>query len=100
MAGWPAQEAKARFSEILQAALTKGPQLVTLRDVEAAVLVSVQEWNRLDARARPSLKDFLLASQGRGKIPVPPRGSWTHRPPQDFGEEDWTRCARSKERRA
>lgn len=88
MRGWPVQEAKARFSEMLQATLTKGPQLVTLRGAEAAVLVSVEEWNRLQARARPTLKEFLLASQGLGEIPIPPRGSWTRRPPPDFSQDD------------
>lgn len=88
MSGWPVQEAKARFSEMLQATLTRGPQLVTLRGVEAAARVSVEEWYRLEARARPSLKEFLTASQGLGEILVPPRGSWPHRPPPDFCEED------------
>ena len=41
------QQAKARFSEFLNAALKKGPQVITRRGVETAVLVSVDEWRRL-----------------------------------------------------
>lgn len=36
---WQVQEAKARFSEFLSASLTDGPQVVTRRGVETAVLV-------------------------------------------------------------
>ena len=36
---WPVQDAKARFSELLTACLTDGPQMVTKRGTEAAVLV-------------------------------------------------------------
>ncbi len=37
---WPVQDAKARFSEFLDACLTEGPQMVTRRGTEAAVLVA------------------------------------------------------------
>jgi antitoxin Phd len=53
MKSWPVQDAKARFSEFLKASLTQGPQLVTMRGADAAVLVPVEEWRRLNARARP-----------------------------------------------
>jgi antitoxin Phd len=71
---WPVQDAKARFSEMLEASLKNGPQIVTKRGVEAAVLVPVEEWRRLQDAARPSLKDLLLAEAPRVDIPVPPRG--------------------------
>ena len=38
MSTWPVQDAKARFSEFLDACLAEGPQLVTRRGAEAAVL--------------------------------------------------------------
>ena len=44
---WPVQDAKARFSELLDASLRDGPQVVTRRGVEAAVLVPIEEWRRL-----------------------------------------------------
>lgn len=42
--------------------------MVTKRGVEAAVLVPAAEWRRLKDRARPSLKEFLLAPEGRGEL--------------------------------
>jgi antitoxin Phd len=76
MRSWPVQQAKARFSEFLEASLQEGPQLVTRRGVEAAVLVPIAQWHRLQLSARPSLKELLLAPKPRftGGLPVPPRG--------------------------
>lgn len=71
---WPVQDAKARFSEFLDACLTEGPQMVTRRGAEAAVLVPVQEWRRLQSAARPSLKQLLLSDQGRTDMITPARG--------------------------
>ncbi len=71
---WPVQDAKARFSEFLEACLSQGPQMVTKRGVEAAVLVPVQEWRRMQSAARPSLKQLLLSDQARVDVLVPPRG--------------------------
>jgi prevent-host-death family protein len=42
---WPVKDAKARFSELLQASLRDGPQVVTPRGIETAVLVSMQTWH-------------------------------------------------------
>jgi prevent-host-death family protein len=66
------QDARARFSELLEASLNEGPQIVTRRGVEAAVLVSFEEWSRLQSSARPTLKELLLAETPRAEIPVPP----------------------------
>ena len=65
MASWQVQDAKARFSEFLNATIKKGPQFVTRRGIETAVLVPIAEWNRLQKAARPSLKALLLASEAR-----------------------------------
>lgn len=74
MQTWPVQDAKARFSEFLDACLTMGPQMVTRRGAEAAVLVPAAEWKRLQASARPSLKELLLSDTGRTECLMPPRG--------------------------
>jgi len=74
MQAWPVQDAKAKFSEFLDACLSEGPQMVTKRGAEAAVLVPVHEWRRLQAAARPSLKQLLLSSTGRTELIVPKRG--------------------------
>jgi antitoxin Phd len=60
MASWQLQDAKARFSEFLDAALEKGPQVVTRRGVETAVLIPIDDWRRLQRAARPGLKELLL----------------------------------------
>ncbi len=39
MKSWPVQYAKARFSEMLETCLNAGPQLITKRGADAAVLV-------------------------------------------------------------
>ena len=71
---WPVQDAKARFSEFLETCLANGPQMVTKRGAEAAVLVSAAEWRRLHSAAQPSLKELLLSDAGRTEGLVPPRG--------------------------
>jgi antitoxin Phd len=43
MSTWPVQDAKARFSELLDACLSEGPQVVTRRGTETAVLVTIAE---------------------------------------------------------
>jgi len=81
MRTWPVQDAKARFSELLEASRREGPQVVTKRGVEAAVLVAAGEWRRLQGAARPSLKALLLADAPRADIAVPRRGRRRRRPP-------------------
>jgi prevent-host-death family protein len=82
MKSWPVQDAKSRFSEFLKASLTEGPQVVTLRGVETAVLVPMQEWRSLRERARPSLKALLLAPDARGGLSLPQRGQLRRRTPR------------------
>lgn len=81
MKTWPVQDAKARFSEFLETCLAEGPQLVTRRGAEAAVLVSIDQWRHLQAQARPSLKAVLMAEEPRAEFKVPPRGRAKRRPP-------------------
>jgi len=44
MAIWQLQDAKARFSEFLDETLRKGPQIVTRRGLQTAVLVPMKKW--------------------------------------------------------
>ena len=82
---WQVYDAKARFSEFLDATLKDGPQVVTRRGVATAVLVPIGEWKRLNSQARPSLKDILLDPGGpRFEDIVPPRGGNPSRPPVEF----------------
>jgi antitoxin Phd len=77
MQTWPVQDAKARFSEFLEACLADGPQLVTKRGAEAAVLIPVAEWRRIQSAARPSLKALLLSNEARAEIALPARDKST-----------------------
>lgn len=54
--------------------------MVTRRGTEAAVLVPVQEWRRMQSAARPSLKQLLLSDQARTDMSVAPRGQAKRRP--------------------
>lgn len=76
---WQVHEAKARFSELLDQALQDGPQTVTRRGVETAVLVPIETWRRLAGADRPNLKDLLLAPEARTDNLVPPRGTLKRR---------------------
>lgn len=79
MRTWRVRDAKARFSEFLDASLSEGPQVVTRRGVEVAVLVPIEEWRRLGNAARPTLKELLLAEAPRAELPAPARGKLRHR---------------------
>lgn len=74
MAKWQLQDAKARFSELVDEAVAKGPQIITRRGIETAVVVSIDEWRRAHPSERPNLKDVLLGPGPRFEIPVPKRG--------------------------
>ncbi len=78
---WAVQDAKAKFSELLNACLEEGPQVVTKRGHEAAVLITIQEWNTLKKLARPSLKSLLLSEEAKGDLLLPKRGQGVYRKP-------------------
>jgi prevent-host-death family protein len=56
---WQMQEAKARFGELVRKAAAEGPQIVTYRGSDTAVVLSIEEFRRLEA-ARPSFVEHLL----------------------------------------
>jgi prevent-host-death family protein len=76
---WSARHAKARFSAMLDACLVEGPQLITRRGIEAAVLLPMDEWHRLQSGAHPSLKELLLAEWARCNTIAPPRARASRR---------------------
>ena len=79
MNSWPVQDAKSRFSELLDTCLSEGPQVVTRRGTETAVLVPMAEWKRLNNTARHSLKALLLAEDDRIDLMIPARGNANRR---------------------
>lgn len=84
MGSWQVQDAKSRFSEFLNATIKKGPQVVTRRGVETAVLVPFAEWRRMQQAARPGLKALLLGPGPTFENLVPERRSFKRRPPVAF----------------
>ena len=58
---WSVVDAKARLSELLDQAISDGPQAITRRGREVAVVVSAEEWHKKTARVG-SLAEFLAAS--------------------------------------
>ncbi len=46
---WQLQEAKNKFSEVVEEALKEGPQVITRRGVEAVVILSHSEYVKLTA---------------------------------------------------
>jgi prevent-host-death family protein len=72
---------KARFSEMLETCLNEGPQLITKRGADAAVLILLKDWQMLKRAAKPTLKELLLADvayrncAGRARMARSWRGS-------------------------
>ena len=84
MKTWAVQDAKARFSEFLEASLKNGPQIVTRRGVETAVLVPIEQWRNAVSRPRRTLKELLLAEDPRFDLDLPERGKGRWREPPSF----------------
>lgn len=62
---WQLQEAKNRLSEVVKAAEKNGPQVITVRGKETAVLVSMGTYKRM-AGGSQSLSEFLTNSPLKG----------------------------------
>jgi antitoxin Phd len=84
MTKWQLQEAKARFSELIDDTLEKGPQVVTRRGIDTAVVVSIDEWHKLKDENRLTWKDVLLGEGPRFEIPLPKRSTVKSRKPAVF----------------
>jgi antitoxin Phd len=83
---WKVQDAKARFSEMLETCVAEGPQLVSKRGEVTAVLVPIKEWERLQAgKKKPTMYELLMSDEYfRGEMEIPPRGMMKHRKPPEF----------------
>lgn len=66
---WQLQEAKSRFSEVVDLTLKEGPQLITRRGQEAVVIMAAQEFRRLTGAA-PSLHSTLLNAPRGEPLPL------------------------------
>jgi prevent-host-death family protein len=73
---WNLAEAKNRFSELINLALTKGPQRVTRRE-DAVVVIAAADYERLTGKL-PAFKDYLTQGESfegleLGRDPSPGR---------------------------
>ena len=73
MAEWQVQEAKTRFSEVIEKARTEGPQTITRHGRERAVLLSIEDYRALLSRqvdvrtvllSGPKVDDFTIERDG------------------------------------
>ena len=58
---WQLQEAKNKLSQVVEQALTEGPQTITRNGVETVVVLSVQAYRKMVV-SRGSLSDFFRES--------------------------------------
>jgi antitoxin Phd len=59
MGTWQVQQAKTRLSEVIERARTEGPQMITRRGAERAVVISIEDYRALVAH-KPDFKAHLL----------------------------------------
>ena len=59
---WPLQDAKNRFSEVVEKAQSEGPQLVTRRGKESAVVLSYNDFRKMTGGEAGSLVEFFRRS--------------------------------------
>lgn len=72
---WSLQDAKARFSAVVDAALSGEPQVVTRHGRRAVVVVSAREYDALQQNAKAAAPGFVehLLSMPKGKVRVDAR---------------------------
>jgi prevent-host-death family protein len=62
---WTVAEAKAKFSEVINHAESKGPQTITRNGRTTVVIVAAEEWER-KTRRKGNLAEFFASSPLRG----------------------------------
>jgi prevent-host-death family protein len=60
MRKWQMQDAKAKFGEVVRRAASEGPQIVTYRGTDAAVILSIDQYRLLEAK-RLSFVEYLMS---------------------------------------
>ncbi|GAB4223568.1 MAG: hypothetical protein Tsb005_19110 [Gammaproteobacteria bacterium] len=65
MKQWQLQEAKAKFSELVKQAMQDGPQNITVHGKPAAVVLSLEDYNKL-TKSKPSFVKFMQQSPLNG----------------------------------
>jgi prevent-host-death family protein len=83
---WQVQEAKARFGEVIDRALSDGPQTVTRHGKPVVQVIALDERAVSGGRARPSLGEFLLQMPKVGPDGLPPMPRSKSRKPPKLGD--------------
>ena len=86
MKTWQLQDAKARLSEVIDSAVKSGPQFITRRGIKMAVIIPIEQWERLtelrltSAPSEPELPkanltnaEFLKLLQSAPDFDIPDR---------------------------
>jgi prevent-host-death family protein len=68
---WQVQQAKARFSQLLEEADDNGPQIITKHGNESSVVISIKDYRELTAQKKPDLRDYLLSGPKFDSFHVP-----------------------------
>ena len=61
---WPLQEAKSRFSEVVDSALKEGPQMVTGQGEQAVVIMAANDYHRMSGTTPNLLESLFHAPRG------------------------------------
>lgn len=62
---WQIQEAKNKFSEVVEKALKEGPQIISKRGIESVIVVSINEYRKLKKKPR-TIVEFFQQSPLKG----------------------------------
>lgn len=66
MSVWQLQDAKNKFSKLVEEAISNGPQIVTKHGVESVVVLSKKEYAALSKQKRPLIE--VLKSAPRAEL--------------------------------
>ncbi|MDJ0756490.1 MAG: type II toxin-antitoxin system Phd/YefM family antitoxin [Ardenticatenaceae bacterium] len=77
---WQLQEAKSKFSQLVNQAIDEGPQIVTRHGEKVVVVLSISDYEKM-VQPPPSLLNLLLNS------PLTNSGLIIERDKEDFGRE-------------
>lgn len=77
---WQLQEAKSKFSQLVNQAIDEGPQIVTRHGEKVVVILSISDYEKM-VQPPPSLLNLLLNS------PLANSGLLIERDKEDFGRE-------------
>lgn len=83
---WQLQEAKNKFSEVVQRATSEGPQEVTVRGKRTVVVLSAEEYDKLAGKPRSFIEHLLSGPAWDDELveAINDRPKWPPRPDIEF----------------